>query len=265
MTSEISSVLEAKLYGDDKIRAMIANAPIAMRNAFKHFLYSTRKSYVGNRNTAGSFRKSILRQRIGVGANTPFKRDGLWDKKVASAFTGIVNRSNQIGDMSLVMHPYGQEGFIAGLGMMDRSTPNQDVNSSTNMIMPAYQNIRNLGYSLRGNKSKLMQEVLGNEQTFSIKKGDSVLVFMDENRTHGGSMGGMGMRSRGVRRMKLRKSALLFVLKKHFTMKKKFDFIGQFNSGQSKYINRFKNIIDRQVRGLEKINPKTGKTYVEFR
>lgn len=156
MTSQhpyaIEQAIEMKLYGDDKIRAMLLAAPHAMKAAISHFLYSTRKSYVGNKNNTGIFRKSVLRQRRGVGALSPFKRDGLWDERVSRVFSGLVNKGygDEIDGMFLKMKPFGQNKFVSGLGMMDVSMPQGEIISGKNMIMPAYENIKKLGYSLRG-------------------------------------------------------------------------------------------------------------------
>lgn len=240
--------LEAKISGNDKIRAAMMAFPTTMHDQYVKWLYSVRKSYIGTRTgKMGKFRRDLARLKRGAGAPSEFARSGNWPKNVTNAFKGSVNRGSTDWSTSrLAMGTgYGNNPFLSGLYGMDVSTAQMNVKSGSNMVFPVYKNLRKRGRLVGpmhvNRKNQALKETLDNDQTFSIKRGSATLIFdaMDRNK-------------RGPNAGKLRRSALLFVLKREFKMPKKFDYINQFNTLKPMYINRADGMLKRAVRAIEK-------------
>lgn len=240
--------LEAKISGNDKIRAAMMAFPTTMHDQYIKWLYSVRKSYIGTRTgKMGKFRRDLARLKRGAGAPTEFARSGNWPKNVTNAFKGSVNRGS--GDWATsrlnMGTGYDDNPFLRGLYSMDVSTPWSLVKSGSNMVFPVYSNLRRRGRLVGpmhiNRKNQALKQTLDDDQTFSIKRGGKTLIF-----------DAMDINKRGPNRGKLRPTALLFVLGREFVMPKKFDFLNQFNTLKPQYVNRADGMLKRAVRAIEK-------------
>jgi hypothetical protein len=256
-------ILDANLIGSDKIRAALLAFPDTMKTQYAHWLYSVRKSYLGTRSgSRGKFRRDLAKLRRGAGAPPEFARAGNWPNNAINAFRGKVERGLakkgqmmattssgaqvDLGEGRLIMGPNGKDSpFMAGLYAMDISTPQVSIKSSSNMVFPVYRNLRKRGRLVGpmhvNRKNEALKKTIDDDQTFSITKGGKTFIFDAMDRNKRGPNGG-----------KLRRSALLFILKRDFKMPKKFDFINQFNTLKPQYINRADSMLKRAVRAIER-------------
>jgi hypothetical protein len=238
-------VLQTKLMNSDKFISAVEKFPKAMRKAMVHFLYSTRKSYIGTKGNDGLFRRKHARMKYS-GKGIFGGRQGSWPKNVINAYRGSVDRSLESMDALKLIMGTGYKSnvpFIKGLYGMEKSTPISNISSSKNMVFPVYKNLAKRGRLVRplhvGRKNKLLQKTLEDDQTFSVKRGDATYIFDQMDRYKSGAKKGMP-----------KQSALLFILKKKFTQPKLIDFFQLWQGHQPKSIRRLDSLIKQQLRGI---------------
>ncbi len=131
-------VVSVELFGGDKVERMFAAAPKVFARSMTHFLWRVRKTFVGNKRDSGVFRRSLERKRRKY-------RDGTWSNAMGRGFTGIIDRPESTGNMTLKMgiSPKWQERipYLSELSKGYTVTPK----NRQWLIIPMYKNLLSVG------------------------------------------------------------------------------------------------------------------------
>jgi len=238
--------LEINKAQQDKIAKMIESCPKAMKNAVQHWMYSERKRFIGSKSSPmGKFRKVLSRIPLSRGTG-PFTRTGFWPKNVVNAFSGRLSGKESIGTMTMKMGLDPNEkhrgDFTTGLSLLSTGWTSSSANA---MPLPVYRNLKNSSFEggIKGGYYKAFQRMAAAGMLYARKMANGTVLWFDKNKMakRGGGVAG------GFKR-----NALMFVGKRTVTIKKKFDFYGEWAPLKAGAPKRLQMLLLRQVRALEK-------------
>jgi len=241
--------IEGKIYGEKEVRHMLAIAPKAFVRTIRHWMYSERKKFVGNKKRKGLFRRQLSSMRRGQNAASPFRRPGKWPDKVINAIKGYVYGTRTLSTMELKMGiGLGEPSkFIQGLAMMDINYKgSREITSDSAMTLPVYENLRRRGINVKyasklRPRNQAFAAAKDKTEMFSRRMPDGTVLYFDAADRY----------KTGARKGELKKSALLFVGKRKVKIKPLFNFKGQWEDGIPAVVQRGQALIDRTVRALQ--------------
>lgn len=223
--------------GDREIQRKLAMAPVAMSDALEHWMWAERKSFVGNKQVAGSFRRQLENKQRST-------RSGPWSGGVTKAFAGRLERGGMNPlDKKLVLGV--SDGKLKKMPFLETLTKSHTVvpTSKRWLLIPFYKNLTTAGrygswnFGVTKKHWGHFRDERRDSLRFVIYHG-KLLVFDGREPP----VQGTGKRNR----------KLLFVGVKQARIKKKFDFIRSAERrgvGMDKRAHKF---IDRAVRNIEK-------------
>lgn len=225
-----------------EVQNMYNASPKSFITEMRKFLYRVRRSFVGNRDKDGSFRRSIRGQ-----AHHYFDRP--WKPYVAEAFTGSVstNPSGMALRMGVKQSRLEKMPFLKALAEGATITPK----SAKYLIIPHYKNLLSVGLLGRlggrgkNTYAKQFREWADNGYIDGPipDTGGKMLFF--------GDFGNQKGSHRGRHLMNLNRK-LLFTGVKRVQIKKRFDFVGKFEAQQSGIVKRANNAVNRVIRAMER-------------
>jgi hypothetical protein len=198
---------------------MINYAPLAATEYMRRWLFHESRTFVGNKDEDGVFRKKLLRKKN--------KRGGTWSKFVAGRFKGYVENKNTL-NMALHMGPnLSKHGRIRaaaskgptslGMGKILEGMENPySITPSTKkwLIIPNYENLKNFGVS-RIMRSTFRNMYDGDKLEMIKNKSGTRLMFFLKDQNNGIGNAFNSQLFFGVRRTRI---------------KKQFSFISSWNA-----------------------------------
>jgi hypothetical protein len=225
-----------------EVQNMFRSTPEIFLTEMRKFLYRERRSFVGNRQKPGSFRKSLYGQM-----HHYYGRP--WKPYVADAFTGTVSADSS--GMTLIMgvkqNRLEKMPYLKALAEGATITPK----NAKYLLIPHYENLRAVGlFGRLGGSGK-------NTYANQFRKwadagyidgpvpdaGGKLLFFGDFGNQKGSHYG---------RHLMTLNRKLLFTGVKRVQIKKRFDFVGKFKSRQSGMLNRANTAVKRAILAVER-------------
>jgi hypothetical protein len=224
------------------VQKMFSASPQIFLTEMRKFLYRERRSFVGNKEKAGSFRKNIYNQK-----HHYFERP--WKPYVAEAFTGKVSQdsSGMTLQMGVKRNRLEKMPYLQALAEGATIRPK----NANYLLIPVYKNLLSIG---------LFGRLGGSGKNTYAKKfrewadagyidgpvpdiGGKMLFFGDFGNQRGTHYG---------RHLTNLNRKLLFVGVKRVDIRKRFDFVGSFESRQTGIEKRANTAVNRAIRAIER-------------
>jgi hypothetical protein len=211
--------VKGQVLGDYLLRRNLAMASERYRWNLRDWLKSERRSFVGDKERDGVFRKKLERK-------TNLKGNG-WSKSITRQFKGFISSDQKIDGMKLTMGILGRHSIHRGLALLEDGGT---INTSKKMIVPIYSNITNK----KGAHRKFLDMSLRNQLVMKMSKTGKQLYFRKN------SIGSFGTRD------------LLFIGVNKINVSKQYSFFGDWNNRIPKVIERGQRKVDTTTKQIER-------------
>ena len=204
-----------EILGQDKAQFMFTNAPTAFANSMKRFMWRERKVFLT------SFKKKIMSKPLEGG------RTGTWSAQVAGQFKGYVENPDNIQGMALHMGfnlRHMTKPFPMGIAEMEEGFTHE---ASGIMPIPNYSALASRGLH---NSYKLFHQMLDARELEVVPTSTGCLYF--EKGPKSGPPLWFGV--------------------KRVTVKKQFDFKGEFERRMKNIDKRGETALNATIRGIER-------------
>jgi len=232
--------IEGRMTGAHELARLLGYAPEIYRGQLIAAMKKERDGFVGTRRGEGGiFRNKLLRKRLWGGREGRYGGDR-WSSNVAGLFRGKVTapplRSRGVGDIVLGMGVFyrRQKRIHEALEFLAQGGT---ITSAGEMIIPIYKNVQARDWKPKtgssGGSLALYQRL---HETVRIQSG-GISYYYDKEGIKAGDWEG----------------SLLFIGVHRITIKKAFDFKGDWESRKSRVIERMKKAVDYATRKVQRM------------
>jgi len=236
----------AKPIGFQETAALIDGMPPLFRDTIRHWMFSDRKRY------GAIFKRTIARQKHNAGAPSMFRMGGNWQGRVAAPFKSV-SISENANEMSMAIGLQARggqditQGFKKRLMMMEQSTgENTEMSSDKFMPIPVWRNLNKNSAAMadigalplnRRGGATILKRLIRSKSVTAIKKNGTMYYYDNDMEKRGGGF---------------KRSALLFVGKKLVRLRKRYDFVKQWEGRKDAVVDNFVTKINRMLRNISR-------------